>query len=1165
MSNPHSSKRTIEELMLEKQILSAEQLEKAKNIQAQTLERLEDIIVRLGFLVEKDVLDLWAEFLGVTVVDLTNIKVDAKILSLIPEYQAKQYKVIPYKKTNNRLTVVMADPFDIMAQDMIAFLTQCKLDVLIAPKAQIELAIKQLYSWEGFSVAGDESMASSGGEGESGVDVVRRTSEEGPVVQFLNAIFKQAILKRASDIHIEPREDILLVRFRIDGILHDALTGPKSLVAPLISRVKILSHLDIAERRLPQDGRLKVKMESHEIDFRVSTVPSLIGEKAVLRILQREASFDLDNIGFLPEDLDRLKSVMDEPYGMILVTGPTGAGKTTTLFGMLKYFNSSEINIFTIENPIEYRIDGITQVQTNEKINLDFAHGLRAALRQDPDVILVGEIRDLETAEIAFRASLTGHKVLSTLHTNNAAASITRLIDMGVPAYLVTAAVRTVIAQKLLHRICPHCRTEYRPSPKTIQRLKLPPNKIMGSKFYKGTGCKHCNQSGVYGRQGVYEVFMVTPAIRDVIIDGGGQEATIKRVARLGGMKTLREIAIMRALEGACTLEEVLYVTPSDDEGQGLGAAGLAAVLGRGAGTTLVVPGNVVMPAGVTEGGAMAGSSGGQGQLDMNDPVVRSLMARLEEEFLFFSDEDIATKLQMSLLQVQESRGSLGLTRDRDGFQKRFGRFPEELGEDDALGLVEDVQERQGRLPEFLFEEEASGTLFAKVVTKQALKLLSGRVTDAELIPAAFSSEFCAECGLDQAVAWAGGSRFKLVEMVMPGRYKPWQFGQAEEWLTTGDLGDRTREALEWLITTKLGCSRGDLPQMLTAEVMRECGLEPLLRRHGNSVYKMVQGIYPGVFQPWQFIDEEAVIWFREDRYEIARTATRWLVESRLAIPVEEIPRRLTLRDFHQNNLSKLLDLFNQNLFHVVDNAYPNKFKPWEYSEQGDLWRSADGLEKAREATLWLIDERLQWEKAKAPSQLTRRHFLNNGLGWMVGTLFNHSPFVALENCFEELKNNEIFQKALFAYAQEVRDMNTRWQALAEKIALNHFGKAKFKVTLPNLKVAPIVPETESIYYNAANQIEYVPQIVVAKLGAYDDFSDFSNWVPYCDRLLYWVLADDRAPGYAPPSHPKVKLVFVESLIGGLRTKGLLDVVEKVNSLKTSFDRLLDRKAPSGM
>jgi type IV pilus assembly protein PilB len=291
MSTPPTTKRNIEGFMLEKRILTEEQLDKAKNIQAQTLERLEDIIIRLGYLAEKDILDLWADFLGIAVIDLTNIKVDAKILSLIPPYLAKQHKIVPLRRAGNKLTVVMTDPFDIMATDMIAFLTQCKLEVLVAPKSQVDLALKQLYSWDGFSVAGDESLM-GGGEGTttidpSGIDVVRRTSEEGPVVQFLNAIFKQAILKRASDIHVEPREEILLIRFRVDGILHDAMTGPKSLLPPLISRVKILAHLDIAERRLPQDGRLKVRMENKEIDFRVSTVPSLLGEKAVLRLLQR--------------------------------------------------------------------------------------------------------------------------------------------------------------------------------------------------------------------------------------------------------------------------------------------------------------------------------------------------------------------------------------------------------------------------------------------------------------------------------------------------------------------------------------------------------------------------------------------------------------------------------------------------------------------------------------------------------------------------------------------------------------------------------------------------------------------------------------------------------------------------------------------------------------
>jgi len=360
----------------------------------------------------------------------------------------------------------------------------------------------------------------------------------------------------------------------------------------------------------------------------------------------------------------------------------------------------------------------------------------------------------------------------------------------------------------------------------------------------------------------------------------------------------------------------------------------------------------------------------------------------------------------------------------------------------------------------------------------------------------------------------------------------------------------------------RLGCSRGDLPGLLTGEVFREAGLEPVLRRFDGSVYKLVQAVYPDAFKPWQFVDEEPRLWFREDRLEIAREAVRWLIETRLGLPVDEIPRRLGLKDFHQHGLGKLLDLFNQHLFQVVENAYPDRFKPWEYAEQGDLWKGPEALEVARAAVFWLIDERLQWDRQTVFSQLTRRHYLNHGLGFMLGTLFNHSPLVALENAFPELKTDEIFQQALVAFSQEVRDVSLRWTSLAEKIAISQFGKARFKVTLPNLKAAPIIPENERIYYNAANQIEYVPQIIVPKISAYDDFTDFSNWVPACDKLIYWVLSDDRAGGYVAPSHPKVKLVFAEALVGSLRNKGLLDVVEKIHALKHTFDRLLDRKAP---
>lgn len=1170
MNNIQGAKPTVESLMLQKGLVTEDQIDKAKIIQAQTLERLENIIVRLGFLSERQILDLWAEFLGISVVDLTNIKVDAKILSLIPEYQAKQYKMIPYKREGNKLTVVMADPFDIMATDMIAFLTQCKLEVLIAPKNQIELAIRQLYSWEGFSVGGEDTKSDMGEQADSGIEVVRKTSEQGAVVQFLNAIFKQAILKRASDIHVEPREDILLVRFRVDGMLHDAMTGPKSLLAPLISRIKILSHMDIAERRLPQDGRLKVKMQDKEVDFRVSTAPSLLGEKAVLRILQRESKFDLDNIGFFPDDLTRLKSALDEPYGLILVTGPTGAGKTTTLFGMLKYFNSTEINIFTIENPVEYRISGITQVQINDKIGLDFASGLRTALRQDPDIILVGEIRDLETAEIAFRASLTGHKVLSTLHTNNAPASINRLINMGVPAYLVTAAVRVVVAQKLLHRICPHCRAEYKPAQSIFQRLNLSPGKIIGTKFFKGAGCRECNQTGTFGRSGVYETMVVTPSMKDVIMEGG-TEMAIKRVARLEGMRTLREMAVELAMQGQSTLEEVLYVTPSDDEEKRIPLSGLA---GTGGFSTqnIILPVHMQPMSAAMQPDGMGHQMQAQPQMqqrrpsiDLNDPVTKTIISTLEKEFLFFSDEKLAEKLHLPVIQVRELMQMHHLERTADGFARHFGNRLEELAESDIIDIIGMISDKQGEIPAFILQEEGLAPIWAGHAVKAALEKLKNKLQKPEELPEFFNEHFINNAGLDQIYIWAQRSRFALIDLALPGKFKPWQFDETAQWLEGRSLNACAREAIEWLMSEKLGCSRGDLPLMLNRQIFKENGLATLLEKFEDSCYRMVNQVFPDVFKPWQFAEEEQLIWFQEDRLEIAARATRWLIEERLGIPAEEIPKRISIREFHMNGLSKLLDLFNQNLFMVVENAYPEKFKPWQFNEQAEIWKSSEALETARQATEWLISERLHIAPEKAAQHLTRRHFLNNGLGFMLGTLFNHSHFLALENALPELKSDEVFQKSLFTYSQEVREINAKWEAIAEKIAINHFGKARFKVTLPNLKIAPVVPENERIYINAANQIEYVPQIVIPRLNAYSDFSDFSNWVPYCDRLTYWILGDDRSAGYVEPTHPKVRLVFIDTLIAGLRSKGLLDVVEKVQILVAAHSRLLDHKAPAGI
>ena len=1171
MPSPVNNKISVETMLLQKNMITNEQLEKAKNIQSQTLEKLEDIIIRLGFLTEKQILDVWAEMLGSTVVDLTNIKIDAKLLSLIPEYNAKQYKMIPYKKEGNKLTVVMADPFDIMATDMIAFLTQCKLEVFIASKSQIDLAIRQLYSWEGFSSSGEETVKSQEeAMKKDGLDIEKKTSEQGAVVRFLDAVFKQAILKRASDIHVEPREEMLLVRFRIDGILHDAMTGPKSLLAPLISRIKILSHLDIAERRLPQDGRLKVKMQDNEVDFRVSTVPSLLGEKAVLRLLQRESKFDLDNIGFFPDDLNRLKSALDEPYGLILVTGPTGAGKTTTLFGMLKYFNNSEINIFTIENPVEYRISGITQVQINDKIGLDFATGLRTALRQDPDVILVGEIRDLETADIAFRASLTGHKVLSTIHTNNAPATINRLINMGVPAYLVTAAVRVVISQKLLHKNCPYCSVEYKPTPNIIQRLGISPAKLIGNKFYKGTGCKECNKTGIHGRLGAYEVMVVTNSIKNVIMEGGTENA-IKRVARLEGMRTLRESALELAMKGESTLEEVIYVTPSDEEEKTISIPGLSGFGNASSVNNFILPVQMPPQAMVQKDGqipqmpsvpqANPAAQTKATVLDLNDPVTKTIISAIEKDFLFLTDEKLADKLHLPVIQVKELMQAKELERTPESFETHFGSKASDFNESDVGDIIDMINAQEGEIPAFILADEKMAPVWVSQAVIKALEKIKNRLSKPDDLPREFDESFIYTNNLGQVYEWAERSRFKLIELAMPGKFKPWQFGETEAWLNAKDLQSCAREALTWLMSERLQCSRGDLPTMLTKQAFIDNALEPLLNKFDGSCFRIVDQVYPGIFKQWQFTEEEQLIWFQENKMEIAADATKWLIEERLGIPYEDIPKRISIREFHMNGLSKLLDLFNQNLYQVIDNAYKDQFKPWQFNEQNEIWKLPNALEIAKDATQWLITEKLHLTNEKAITHLTRRHFISNGLGQMLGSLFEHSPFKALENLMPELKTNEAFQKILFNYSREIQEIETKWEIFAEKIAINQFGKARFKVTLPNLKIAPIVPENERIYINASNQVEYVPQILIPRLNAHSDLSDFSNWVPYCDKLIYWLLGDDRGTGYSDPSHPKVKLVFIDSLIPGLRSKGLLDIVEKIQQLAAAHNRLLDVRA----
>jgi len=628
-------------------------------------------------------------------------------------------------------------------------------------------------------------------------------------------------------------------------------------------------------------------------------------------------------------------------------------------------------------------------------------------------------------------------------------------------------------------------------------------------------------------------------------------------------------MAIDLAMAGESTLEEVVYVTPSDDEEKRIPLAGL---LGAQGGSNIIMPVQMQPMSAAMQPNPMQAqavvpqpSQQKRASIDLNDPVIKTIITALEKEYLFFSDEKLAEKLHLPVLQVRELIQMRNLERTQDGFNRYFGKTPEEMSEADIADIIGMIFEKHGELPACIFENETQAPIWAAQAIKIALEKLRHKIQKPEELPEQFSEQFIVDSGLEQIYLWANRSRAAMIELAAPGKFKPWQFGETAQWLENRDLITCAREALEWLMSEKLGCSRGDLPVMLSRAIFKENNLGSLLEKFSDSCFQLVNNLYPNVFKPWQFAEEEQLIWFQEDRLEVAASATRWLVEERLGMPVEEIPKRISIREFHTNGLSKLLDLFNQNLSQVIENAYPGRFKPWQFNEQSELWKSSEAMETARQATEWLINDRLHITPEKAAQHLTRRHFINNGLGQMLGSLFNHSHFMALENCIEELKTNEIFQKALFNYAHEVREINARWEAIAEKIAINHFGKARFKVTLPNLKIAPIVPENERIYINAANQIEYVPQIVIPKLSAYSDFSDFSNWVPYCDRLTYWILGDDRGAGYVEPTHPKVKLVFVDALIAGLRSKGLLDVVEKVQQLVAAHTRMLDHKAPAGI
>jgi len=553
------------ELLIESGVITPAQLEEALEYQRANGGRLGEVLVKLNMADEGTIARALGQQLGIQVLRVTPHHLREDVLSLVPEALARQHRVIPISKEDGVLTLGMVDPLDILAQDDIRRLTGLEIRPVVITGEDFHRAIAQ-YPTDDRHV--EEELASLKAEEELGVDQLKVLVEEAPVVRLVNRLITEAVRKRASDIHIEPQDKRVRVRYRIDGVLYQVMTLPKHIQPALVSRIKIMAEMDIAERRQPQDGRIYVRVDNTDYDIRVSTIPTVYGEKVVLRNLDRStALLSLDRLGLLPDDLEKLQSIIAKPYGMFLLTGPTGSGKTTTLYAILNRLNSPEVNILTVEDPVEYQLHGINQVQVNPKAGVTFARALRHFLRQDPDIIMVGEIRDEETARIAVQAALTGHLVLSTLHTNDAAGAFTRLLDMGIEPYLVSSSVIGAAAQRLVRTLCPHCKAPYEPAPELLTRLGLNAEGGLSPKgytFFRPVGCEECNDIGYRGRVGVFEILKVEEEIRQ-LITARAPGTAIKEAAIRLGMRTLQRDGIEKVILGITSVEEVLRVVHVDE------------------------------------------------------------------------------------------------------------------------------------------------------------------------------------------------------------------------------------------------------------------------------------------------------------------------------------------------------------------------------------------------------------------------------------------------------------------------------------------------------------------------------------------------------------------------------------------------------------------------
>ena len=557
--------------LLKERMLTENQLQRAQDQARRNTVALQKVIVDLGFVTEKELVEALGRRLGVGFVDLDSLTLDAELSRLIPENLAKRYQVFPVGQQGNRLILAMADPMNVIAVDDIRLVTGFEIESVIATEGAIERVLNNVFGSNELATLEGEVKGLEGTdfpntfgavdeEEELNLEDLQKRMEEAPIVRVVNLIISQAITDKASDIHIEPEAKTVRVRYRVDGVLHEIMTTPKHIQAPMVSRLKIMASMDIAERRVPLDGKIHLTHDGREFDLRVSTIPTVHGEKTVMRILDKNSvQLGLNKLGFMDSNLRLWESLVEKPYGMLLVTGPTGSGKSTTLYSCLNKLNQGERNITTVEDPVEYQIAGINQVQTNNKAGLNFATALRSFLRQDPDILMVGEIRDGETAKIAVEAALTGHLVLSTLHTNDACGAVSRLTEMKVEPFLVSSALVGVLAQRLARQICPNCKDSYRPDPEALRKLGMNAFGETEINFYRGRGCEHCKTTGYRGRSGVHEILTVTERVRSLIL-ANASSSELRQAAIEDGMQTMQHDAIQKVLQGWTSLEECLRV-----------------------------------------------------------------------------------------------------------------------------------------------------------------------------------------------------------------------------------------------------------------------------------------------------------------------------------------------------------------------------------------------------------------------------------------------------------------------------------------------------------------------------------------------------------------------------------------------------------------------------